>query len=86
MVKRDATPISEPANSQAEEAEEVVSRSSCRWWTEKVAPVVEGTQLQFRSKQSQSEKAEEVDTEGRGDQLGVFESGNLIFLSRGFRE
>ena len=32
-----------------------------------MTPVVEGTQLQFRSKQSQLEKAEEVDIEGRGD-------------------
>ena len=61
VVEKDAAPVLEPANSQSEEAEEVVSR---RWWTEKVAPVVEGMQLQFRSKQSLSENAEEVDTEG----------------------
>jgi hypothetical protein len=48
--------------------------------------VVEGTQLQFWSKRSQLENAEEVDTEGREDQLRIFESGSMVFLSRGFRE
>jgi hypothetical protein len=30
VVEKDATPVSEPTDSQSEEAEEV-SRSSCRW-------------------------------------------------------